>query len=106
MFSFFCWEGSLGIIILDYRWWQLKHLFIFTPKIGGKDEPNLTFSYFSDALVKNHQNQMTGDVVLCLMKRGASFFKLPLNGFSEPQKVVTNLLNHLSRGAKTFGKSF
>ena len=30
---------------------------IFTPKIG-EDEPNLTFSYFSDGLVKNHQPDM------------------------------------------------
>ena len=36
------------------RCWQLKH-FLFSPRIPGEDEPNLTCAYFSTGLVKNHQ---------------------------------------------------
>ena len=42
---------------LDYLfgWWQLKHFFMFTPKIG-EDEPNFDFRIcFLDGLVKNPQ---------------------------------------------------
>ena len=44
-------------VSLDYLfgWWQLKHFFMFTPKIG-EDEPNFDFRIcFLDGLVKNPQ---------------------------------------------------
>ena len=34
-------------------WWQLKY-FLFL-SLCGEDEPILTFAFFSDGLVKNHQ---------------------------------------------------
>ena len=38
-----------------FGWWQLKHFFMFTPKIG-EDEANFDFRIcFLDGLVKNPQ---------------------------------------------------
>ena len=44
----------------DFRWWQLKHVFIFTP-IPGDSWSNLTWAYFSIGLLKNHPTRISSE---------------------------------------------